>query len=275
MARILIADDDASVRSAIRRALVNAGHTVEEANDGIGVLASYDRAPHDVVLMDLYMPGMDGLQAIIRLKAEHPNARVIAVSGGGFREANDVLGMARERGASATLAKPFELEQLLRTVADVLRQEPPPPRGKPKATVLLVEDDKLTRSVLRRRMEEGGYQVIESPDAPGALAQDAAWDLMVADLILPGASGTELIKRVRSQSPGAGVVAISGDPDRLQEFEQEFSGEAGIVTLPKPFTTTQLLEALEAVLPQDKARKPEPRGFWAGLRSLFSRAPGR
>lgn len=120
MARILVADDDRDVRDAIRDVLVAAGHTVEEADNGLAVLQRYAQDPAHLLVIDLYMPGVDGLETIIRVRAQRPDAKIVAISGGGFRDKHDVLTMARQAGASATLAKPLERAELLSVVSHLL-----------------------------------------------------------------------------------------------------------------------------------------------------------
>ncbi len=124
MARILIADDDASVRAAARRALTAAGHEVEEAVDGRAALDLHRARPYDLLVLDLYMPGTDGLEATIRLIRECPQVRIVAISGGGYRHRTDVLLMALNAGARRTVAKPFTVEELVGAVSEVLGEAP-------------------------------------------------------------------------------------------------------------------------------------------------------
>lgn len=271
-ARILVADDDDGVRTAVRKMLVTAGYTVDEAGDGQAVLDMYGRNPSDVLLIDLYMPRMDGLETIIRLKAQQPDIKIVAVSGGGFRDKHDVLAMAAKAGACGAVAKPFEREDLLRAISDALgKEEARKPAGKvspAKATILLVDDDEKARWVLRKRLEAAGHGVVEAPDAETALQLFRAQpvDVVIADLLLPGKSGAELIRALRSEAPAVGIVAISGARERLSELNSELAGQAGIRTLAKPFTTIQLLEAIEGAVPS----KRPPRSWGARLWEMLA-----
>jgi CheY-like chemotaxis protein len=74
----------------------------------------------DVVVTDMYMPGVDGMDVIMRLRSEIPDARFIAISGGGFVDSAHALEAARSAGAVRTLAKPFTREQFLQAAADSL-----------------------------------------------------------------------------------------------------------------------------------------------------------
>ena len=125
MARILLVDDDAEFRSVIRRMLVRDGHEVIEAADGSVALDRYRDQPADLIIIDVYMPGVDGIEAIIRLQQDFPDVRIIATSGGGYRDKEDVLNTAARLGARRTLPKPVDRQALLDAVAEVLREDPP------------------------------------------------------------------------------------------------------------------------------------------------------
>ena len=119
MAKILVIDDELDTRRLLRRMLEGAGHEVTEALDGEEGLREYRVSPTDLVLMDLLMPGMDGLTAINELLREFPDARIVAVSGGGDRDL-DLLPKARDLGAVRTFGKPFDVPELLRAVDELL-----------------------------------------------------------------------------------------------------------------------------------------------------------
>jgi two-component system chemotaxis response regulator CheY len=106
--RILIAEDTESVRFALRLAMEYLGHEVVGlACDGEEALAAYERTNPEVVLMDVRMPLIDGLQCTARLAHQHPDARVVIVTGGRTTDS-----MAREVGARAVVEKPFAIDHL-------------------------------------------------------------------------------------------------------------------------------------------------------------------
>jgi len=123
VARVLVIDDEPDVRAVMRRFLGAAGHDVREASDGAAALGALAAQPADVVITDLYMPGMDGIELARELRKLPTRPAVIAVSGGGFGRQADVLDVAATLGAAATLPKPFTREQLLGAVDRVLRRE--------------------------------------------------------------------------------------------------------------------------------------------------------
>jgi len=122
MARILVIDDEEDFRRIVSRMLASGGHEVEEAADGRQAIEAYRARPSDLVVADLYMPEIDGVEAIIRLRHEFPDVRIIAVSGGGHLGQDDVLTIAAAVGAQATLTKPLDKKMLLATIQRVLEQ---------------------------------------------------------------------------------------------------------------------------------------------------------
>ncbi len=118
MPSVLVVDDQDQVRQLIRETLEQAGYEVEEARDGKEGVERYRAKSPDLVIMDLLMPDQDGLEAIMTLRREFPQTRVIAMTG-----ASDTIGVlnlldvAKMFGARRTLQKPFELNVLLDAVA--------------------------------------------------------------------------------------------------------------------------------------------------------------
>ncbi len=124
MATILIIDDEPEILRVLRRVLEAKGHVVEEASDGQTALRHFAGHPTDLVITDIYMPEMDGIEFIMRVKEAFPEARIIAISGGGGLVKEEVLGAAAELGADMILEKPFSADQVTDAVTQVLVQPP-------------------------------------------------------------------------------------------------------------------------------------------------------
>ena len=113
--RILVIEDNLDLRDYLRLALETQGYDVLTARNGQEALGYLNGHPVDVVLTDLFMPEMDGIETIATLRKKYPAVRVIAMSG---RPGVDYLAVARELGVNKTLRKPFEIEELLAALAD-------------------------------------------------------------------------------------------------------------------------------------------------------------
>jgi CheY-like chemotaxis protein len=113
-ATILIIDDAEPVRALLRFALEAAGYEVTEAANGRQGLERYRQRPTDLVITDIAMPELNGLDLILELTREFLQAKVIAISGAGGEQ--NVLDVAKLLGARQTFQKPFSVPQLLRAV---------------------------------------------------------------------------------------------------------------------------------------------------------------
>jgi CheY-like chemotaxis protein len=120
MVSILLIDDDDALRNVTSEILTEAGYAVDSAPDGKKGLELYRAGHHDVVITDISMPDMDGLELIITLVHATPKPRIIAVSGDSQMSASVFLPTARHLGAQITINKPIRAEVLLQSVAKVL-----------------------------------------------------------------------------------------------------------------------------------------------------------
>lgn len=129
MSFLLVVDDDDQVRRLVREMLVHAGHVVAEARDGEDALSQCQDESFDLVIMDIFMPKKEGLEAIKQLRQEFPAIKVLAMSGGVAKFQVDVLGMAKKFGAHQTITKPFDIDTFLKTVHEVLGADVSPRTG--------------------------------------------------------------------------------------------------------------------------------------------------
>jgi len=113
-ATILIIDDEEPIRALLRFALEAAGYEVTEAANGRQGLDLYRRRPTDLIIADMLMPELNGLDLLLELTREFLHAKVIAISGAGGEQ--NVLDVAKLLGARQTFEKPFSIPQLLDAV---------------------------------------------------------------------------------------------------------------------------------------------------------------
>ena len=123
--RVLVIDDEAAIRYTLQLLLEDSGFAVTVASKGREGMAAFRANPTDLVLTDILMPEQEGIETILQIRGEYPQAKIIAMSGGGRIGNTDFLRMAEGLGADATIAKPFEIEALLDLMQSLLAPAPP------------------------------------------------------------------------------------------------------------------------------------------------------
>lgn len=123
MARILIIDDESQIRSMLRLMLERVGYEVIEAADGMDGIRQYRDNPADLIITDLIMPNKDGIGMIIELKKEFPEVKIIAMSGGGVNRPEGYLDGAKKLGATRTLTKPIDRDEMINAVKETLKAD--------------------------------------------------------------------------------------------------------------------------------------------------------
>ena len=109
---ILMIDDNEQLRDLLRAALTKLGYEVTSASNGAEAIEAIAKMPFDVVITDLLMPEKDGIEVIGELRRRQPQARIVAMSGGGRGSREHYLQTAKGLGAHALLGKPFSVTEL-------------------------------------------------------------------------------------------------------------------------------------------------------------------
>jgi CheY-like chemotaxis protein len=123
VATILLVEDDDQLRDLLKELLISAGHEVWEAPDGTGVCDLYKKHRFNLVITDLVMPKIEGIELIMELRRIDKNARIVAMSGQNQRES--YLRIAGKLGVEQTLSKPFGAQEFLKAVSLALESQSP------------------------------------------------------------------------------------------------------------------------------------------------------
>ena len=129
MASILLVEDDDELRSLLKELLTSSGYEVLETSNGTRACEVYQRDRFDLVITDVVMPDIDGLEVIMELQRLDKNVGIIAISGAGQDKGKDYLRIAKKLGAQFTLSKPFTNADFLDAVSltlENLAKRPPP-----------------------------------------------------------------------------------------------------------------------------------------------------
>jgi DNA-binding response OmpR family regulator len=115
MPRVLVIDDEQLLRATVVTILTRAGFTVEEASDGETGIAMFHQNPPRIVLTDIFMPNLDGIEIIKELKHSSPRTKIIAMTGGGHLRMMEMASVAKVLGADYVFNKPYDSESLRST----------------------------------------------------------------------------------------------------------------------------------------------------------------
>ena len=117
---VLLIEDDDFVKNMLKQTFERAGYDVATASNGRIGIQLYQTNPFDVVITDLIMPDMEGIETITHLRKINPGVKVIAISGGGRNRPDDYLQLAAKLGALKTFVKPVDRNALLEAVKDLV-----------------------------------------------------------------------------------------------------------------------------------------------------------
>ncbi|MGD2047547.1 MAG: response regulator [Gemmatimonadota bacterium] len=120
MALMLVVDDEVRIREVLELILSELGHDVLTCVDGKAAVAAVDQAPVDLVITDVIMPNMDGIEVLLSLKESHPGLPVVVMSGGGPYDTRILLKTAGLLGAVVTLEKPFGPQEVTQAIEQAL-----------------------------------------------------------------------------------------------------------------------------------------------------------
>jgi len=117
--RVLVIDDEPKIRELILLIVKELDHEAYEAADGLQGCRLAETIDFDLVITDIIMPNLEGIETIAYLRKRQPNLKIIAMSGGGRGRHTELLDVAERMGAQVTLVKPFHRSALLAALTQV------------------------------------------------------------------------------------------------------------------------------------------------------------
>lgn len=225
-ADILIVDDEPGMRKTLGRILKARGFRVRLAEDGADAVRQACDAAPDVVLLDIRMPGLDGVDTWCRIRQECPTARVIFMTGHASDERKQA---ARDAGALEVFSKPLDPAAVHDRIVQAL------------LPILIIDDDPAFVSSLRRALAKLSFDVGTASSEEEALQylQGARRGVAVLDMRLEGSSGLRMLELIRGQSPEMMVILMSGYSESAGDMQTGLQRGA-VMTLTKPFDPEQL-----------------------------------
>lgn len=233
---ILLIDDNAALVENIAEIFEELGVEVHVADNAEVALARFDERKWSLVVTDVRMPGIDGIELLALIKDRSPSTPVLVMTG--YADPH-TLTRAHDSGAIAVVHKPLDLDALIELVARIVDAN--------KAILLLDDDVALIGNLTEILSEEQG--VLTHPATSMALARKLAtaidFEVAVIDLRLPDGDGMVLARELlRRPEQDCSIIILTGHPEQLVETELN----ERLVVLTKPVAMPRLLECVREAL---------------------------
>jgi CheY-like chemotaxis protein/anti-sigma regulatory factor (Ser/Thr protein kinase) len=237
--RVLVIDDESSVRTLLRRFLSREGFSVDEAPSGEAGLARAREVKPDAITLDVIMPGMDGWSVLAALKADPTLADIPVI----MLTVVDDKRKGYALGAADFLTKPIDREHLKRVLVRY-------GAGTSSHRVLLVEDDLATTELMKRTLESEGWDVVLARNGREGLEKlDAAQpSLILLDLMMPEMDGFDFVERLRSDRKSDIPVVIVTAKDLTDEDRAKLNGHVTTVLQKGNYSRDELLSEVASRL---------------------------
>jgi DNA-binding NtrC family response regulator len=231
---ILIVDDEPDTCANLSDILTDLGYQVDTAHDGLAALELVKKRPYDVALLDLRMPGMDGLELYRRIRDVSAGTVAIVVTA---YAGSDTAKSARAAGAWQIVPKPVDTGRLLGLVAQALDTP----------LILIVDDDRDLCENLWDLLHERGYRVHLAHDAPDAeqALRERKFHVVLIDMKLPAGDGTRVLRALQKIDSEARAVVITGHAGEMETKVQEALQAGANAVCYKPFDVEKLLSTVQ------------------------------
>ncbi len=231
--KILIVDDEMNMRRTLAAILSDEGYEVATAATGEEAVDLCSREQFGIVLMDVRMPGIDGVEAFRQIRRHREGVRVILMSAFSVEHLKEA---ALDEGAIAFLPKPLDLEKVVHLVGEVK-----------DTAILVVENDEGTADALSNNLKKQGYRVTVTESAHDALelVEQIRFDLVFMDVNLPAMNGLELYLAIKDITPSAVAIMITGMEEEFETLAKEAVRRNAYTIVRKPLDIDHVLELLE------------------------------
>jgi len=231
---LLIVDDDINMLATIGDVFQDRGYNVAMVEDGSRAIKLVSKRYFDVVLMDIKMPGINGLETYKEVKKIIPTSTVIMMTGDSKEE---LVKKALEEGAYTVIYKPFNVKKVIKVIEEALK----------KPVILIVDDRVEDRETLRDILGGRGYRTVLAKDGFEAMGfvEKGNFDVILLDIKMPGMDGVKTLERIKEFRAKTGVIMMTAYS--MEEFVEDSLRKGAYTCLFKPIDVEKMLEAIQKV----------------------------
>jgi DNA-binding NtrC family response regulator len=242
--RLLIIDDNISVIATLAPLFEDFGYNVTIIDDGHRAIELAKQSFYDLVIIDINMPGINGVETFKAIKEISPATIAIMMTAGASKH---LIEQAMDEGAFGIVYKPFRMNEIIDMVGKAIER-----------TVVLIVDDQIEgMKPLKYLLEEKGYRVIMAYNGPKAveIINHGRADIALVDIRMPEMDGFTVAQKIREIDPDTGIIMMTAHNDENTNKELESSP---FTCLYKPMDIKRLIEAVEKVSMERLEKAPKP-----------------
>ncbi|MBN1188536.1 MAG: response regulator [Dehalococcoidales bacterium] len=230
-ARILVVDDNKDLLNTFALILKRKGHIVDTAEDGMQALDKFQAGRFDVVLMDVIMPHMNGIETLHKMHEINPGIKVILMTA--YCEEDQMQKVLNE-GAYGALYKPVNIAKLMELIGEVTKDP----------CIMVVDDDDDFRFSLARLLELQEYKVVTAVNGEDAvrIAGGQTIDVALVDVKMSVMDGLTTSIKLKEINPDIIIIMMTGYRDEVKEIVREATEKGVLKCLYKPFDASVLTE---------------------------------
>jgi two-component system response regulator HydG len=229
-ASVLVVDDNTDLLKTFSLILRHKGYNVDTAGDGLAAVDKFKTRHFDVILMDVVMPGLNGVEAFRRMKEIDPETKVILMTA--YYD-DDELKAARDEGAFHTVNKPIDIARLMGLIKEATVSPP----------ILIVDDDGDFRKTMARLLELQGYRVDVAGSGEEAIqiAQAKTCQLAFVDVKLPFMDGLQTYLKLKEINPNIIAIMMTGYGEEVRDVIEGALAASALTCLYKPFQPAEVV----------------------------------
>ena len=230
---VLVVDDNEDLLETFSKILKRRGFNVETAEDGVSAVDKFKTHHYDVILMDIVMPRMNGVEAFRRIREICPDARVILMTA--YSE-DELIRAALDEGAQQVVHKPLRIDRMIELLREVALNR----------LILVVDDDADICQTMTKALELEGYEVLTAGSGEEAvkIAKERTCQIAFVDIKLPRMDGLETYLKLKEMHPGITTVMMTGYREEVRDVLEKAQAASAITCLFKPFNPFEAVDLL-------------------------------
>ena len=242
---VLIVDDDRIIREQLGKELKRNFFSTFIAADGETALDLFDREEIDILLIDIRLPDIDGLELLTKVKARKPGCEVIVMTGFGT---HDIAIQSLRRGAIDYLEKPIQSEDLNAAIGRAKEKLSEKEELTYRNVLLVIDDDEEILKLMTRTLEKEGYDVHGASDGTEGLniIEKTKVDVIITDIQMKGLNGIEVFQQAKKMYRDIEGIMVTGHKDQQLAIQAVRAGAIDYIT--KPINLDDLIFAIQKAI---------------------------